>query len=194
MSEQAENDGLDSPVPDHHQGDKAPRLSDEDDPWDRDYFDRIHREEIEETVRRELDPKIRTEIQKEIDQSAVRRSNVQNYFVFLVGIAVLGGLAYFFRSSYLAAVPLLAIALLVVLWLPFQKFSQLQRVEAEFGTNGMRVGASSQDKMAELLSELQQKKIQLEIEATEKNIALLEVQTQKEREKDKRMHRLGPGE
>jgi hypothetical protein len=102
---------------------------------------------------------------------------IRNGVLFGTGLVALGGMAYLFRSSTLASIPLIAIAALVVFWSPFQKFSQLHRVVAEFKPSGVHVDASSQvDKTAELMSELHRRKIELEITAVEKNIELLEAE------------------
>lgn len=121
-----------------------------------------------------------TEARRKVLEDMNRSSqlaSIKNGLLLGFGLIAFCGMAYLFRSSVLASIPLIAMGALVVFWIPFQKFNQLRRVEAEFGSSGVRVGASSQvDKAADMLSTLQQEKIKLEIRAVQKNIELLDAQ------------------
>ena len=68
-----------------------------------------------------------------------------NLIALIFGAGFLGLLAYTFRESNLASIPLIGAALLVVLWPLYEKFRTLIRVAAEFSPTKALVVAESTD-------------------------------------------------
>lgn len=120
------------------------------------------------------------------------KSTLLSQILFVVGLLFLGGIAYIFRSSLLAAIPLLGMALFTVCWIPFQKFAKLERIEAVFEPSGLRFGVSNQkNELADQYARLQSRKAELEIIAVERRIELLD--SEKRAADEKRLHHLGSG-
>lgn len=68
-----------------------------------------------------------------------------NLIALIFGAGFLGLLAYIFRESNLASIPLIGVALLVVLWPLYEKLRTLIRVAAEFSPTKALVVAESTD-------------------------------------------------
>ena len=142
-----------------------------------------------------LQKSLDSELQHNLLQASQRetsKSAILNVVFFVLGLGTLAALAFIFKASTLAAIPLLAIAALVVCWMPFLKFRELQRVEAVFAPTGVRLGASNQkNENADLIAELQRKQALFQIKNVERQMQLLDVQdVKKEIEKHEQLKRL----
>jgi hypothetical protein len=66
------------------------------------------------------------------------KKRMTNLIPLIFSALLLALLAYLFRDSYLATIPLVGVALLVVLWPLYEKFRSLVRVAAEFSPSKAR--------------------------------------------------------
>jgi hypothetical protein len=101
-----------------------------------------------------------------------RLGSVARHAFLFLGSILLVGLAYLFRDSSLAAIPLLGLVALLILWPAFEKFRTLQRVSADFNTPGINViaAATDTDEFLRMQGELAKKKVELEMAKIDRQI------------------------
>ena len=112
-------------------------------------------------------------------RSAIRAAERHERADSLVRYAFLTGasasmilVAYFFRSSSLAAIPLLGIVLLAILWPVFEKFRNLSHFTADFHHGRLNVSAATTetDEFFHNQAQLARKKVELELVRVERQI------------------------
>lgn len=126
------------------------------------------------------------------EQVAQRNATLTSLIFFVLGTSAFGVMSFLFKESFVAVIPLLGMALFIVCWIPFQKFTKLERIEAVFEPNKLRLGASNQkNELADHYARLQSRKAELEIAVVERQIELLDAR--KKKMEEKKIHRLGSG-
>jgi hypothetical protein len=105
----------------------------------------------------------------EIQRREAKQRRTYSILVLVFCAIVLATLAFLFRNSVYAVVPLAGIVLFLVMWPLYDKIRDLTKFSAEFGADRLSLNLSSEkDELGFLKSELLRKKAELEILEIEK--------------------------